>query len=54
MAKRVIRLSDLKAAGPPSDRPVDVPQGGTWALWLLIVAGIVLLLSPVWVVVVVR
>lgn len=52
MAKRVTRLSDLKQAGPPSEYPVDVPQGGTWALWLVLVGAIVLLLTPVWVVVV--
>ena len=51
MTKRVTRLSDLRAAGPPSDYPVDVPQGGTWFLWIVLVAVIVALLMPVWIVV---
>ena len=51
MARRVTRLSDLKKAGPPAGYPVDVPQGGTWVLWLAVVAAIVLLLAPVYIVV---
>jgi hypothetical protein len=52
-SKRITRLSDLRKTGPPSDYPVDVPQGGTWALWVILVilavviirAGIVLVAS---------
>jgi hypothetical protein len=52
-SKRTTRLSDLRNAGPPSGYPVDVPQGGTWALWLVLVgvaiffvsAGVVLIVS---------
>jgi len=51
MARRVTRLSDLRKSGPPSDYPVDVPQGGTWTFWLVLVGLIVLLLLPVVVVV---
>jgi len=52
MAKRVTRLSELRQAGPPADYPVDVPQGGTWVFWLVLVGLIVLLFMPVWVVVI--
>lgn len=54
MGRRVTRLSDLKKAGPPRDYPVDVPQGGTWVLWLVLVVAIVLLLAPVYIMVGVR
>lgn len=54
MARRVIHLSDLKKAGPPKQYPVDVPQGGTWVLWLVLVGLIILILAPVYIVVGVR
>jgi hypothetical protein len=42
--RRVTRLADLKKARPPADYPVDVPQGGTWALWLVLVILTILII----------
>jgi hypothetical protein len=51
VARRVTTLSDLRKAGRPADRPADVPQGGTWVFWLVLVGITVLLFAPVYIVV---
>ena len=36
--------ADLSDLGPSEKYPIDVPQGGTWALWIVLVVLTILFL----------